>query len=83
MVLAVLVLGLPKDQQRRRCATASSARLRSGPLPPLLAVYLISSAWVKLVGAAYLLYLPYQHFFSGGGRGAAAHAAEARSRGSA
>ena len=31
----------------------------------LLAVYLIELSWVKLGGAAYLLYLPYAHFFHG------------------
>ncbi len=34
----------------------------------LLAVYLIELSWVKLLGAAYLLYLPYAHF-AGGGEG--------------
>ena len=34
----------------------------------LLAVYLIELSWVKLAGAAYLLYLPYAHF-SGGEEG--------------
>jgi YkoY family integral membrane protein len=29
----------------------------------LLAVYLIQMAWVMLIGALYLLWLPYQHFF--------------------
>ena len=32
-------------------------------LATALAAYLIDVAWVKLVGAAYLLYLPYGHFF--------------------
>ena len=57
MVLAVLVLGLPKASRRRRCATASSARSRSASVATLLAVYLIRLGWVKLVGAGYLLYL--------------------------
>ena len=30
----------------------------------LLAVYLIQLSWVKLLGAAYLLYLPYSHSFA-------------------
>ena len=35
-----------------------------------LAASLISLAWVKIVGAVYLLWLPYTHFFRGeGGEG--------------
>ena len=81
MVLAVLVLGLPKAQQQEgAAATAWSARSRSASIATLLAAYLIRLGWVKLVGAGYLLYLVYRHF---GGRQAAAtaHAAARRSRG--
>ncbi|PYR55034.1 MAG: hypothetical protein DMF85_20640, partial [Acidobacteria bacterium] len=36
-------------------------------LATLLAVSLLRVVWVKLVGALYLLYLSYQHFFAAGG----------------
>lgn len=67
MVLAVLVLGLPrKDQQKAlRYGILGAFGFRS--LATLLAVYLISLTWVKLAGAAYLLYLVFQHFSQAGG----------------
>jgi YkoY family integral membrane protein len=40
-------------------------------LATIFAAYMIELSWVKLVGAGYLLYLTYNHFFSG-------HDAEAR-----
>ena len=66
MVLAVLVLSLPKSSSSRPCDTASSAPSCSAASPSLLAVYLIQLAWVKLVGGRYLLCLLYQHFFRAG-----------------
>ncbi len=51
-------------------------------LATLLAVYLIQLGWVKLVGAAYLLYLSYSHFFSGGGAADRARRAQGAARGS-
>src|SRR4051812_2077355 len=62
MVLAVLVLGLPKNQQRKalRYGIVGAFAFRAGAT--LLAVYLIKLGWVKLAGAAYLLYLAYHHF---------------------
>jgi YkoY family integral membrane protein len=67
MVLAVLVLGLPrKDQQKAlRYGIVGAFGFRS--LATLLAIYLISLAWVKLAGAAYLLYLAVHHFTQQGG----------------
>ncbi len=63
MVLAVLVLGLPKHQQRQA--------LRYGILGAFVfriaaiwgAYYLIDVLFIMLIGAAYLLWLPYNHFF--------------------
>jgi YkoY family integral membrane protein len=67
MVLAVLVLGLPrKDQQKAlRYGIVGAFAFRS--IATLLAIYLISLSWVKLAGAAYLLYLAVQHFMQHGG----------------
>lgn len=65
MVLAVLVLGLPKDQQKKALRYGIIGAFAFRALATVLAVYLIQLFWVKLVGAAYLLYLAYDHFFSG------------------
>lgn len=64
MVLAVLVLGLPKAEQRRalRYGIVGAFVMRAGAT--VLAAELLGLAWVKLVGGAYLLWLPYEHFFS-------------------
>jgi len=62
MVLAVLVLGLPKAQQRKALRYGIVGAFAFRGAATLLAVYLISLGWVKLVGAAYLLYLVYRHF---------------------
>jgi YkoY family integral membrane protein len=64
MVLAVLVLGLPKDQQRKALRYGIFGAFAFRSLATLLAVYLIKLVWVKLVGAGYLLYLTYRHFSS-------------------
>src|SRR5690242_1754659 len=70
MVLAVLVLGLPKRQQRKALRYGIFGAFAFRGLATLLAVYLIRLGWVKLLGAGYLLYLVYRHF--GGGEGAEA-----------
>ena len=63
MVLAVLVLGLPKSEQRQALRYGIIGAFVFRVLAILLAVYLIQIAWVMLIGAVYLLWLPYQHFF--------------------
>jgi YkoY family integral membrane protein len=65
LVLAVLVLGLPKHQQTKALRYGILGAFVFRGLATLLAVYLIQLAWVKLFGATYLLYLPYAHFFRG------------------
>ena len=66
MVLAVLVLGLPKKQQRKALRYGIVGAFTFRTIATLLAVYLIRLGWVKLVGAGYLMYLVYNHF--GGGQ---------------
>jgi len=68
MVLAVLVLGLPKKQQRKALRYGIVGAFTFRTVAVLLAVYLIQLGWVKLVGAGYLMYLVVQHF--GGGQSA-------------
>ena len=65
MVLAVLVLGLPKSQQRKALRYGIVGAFAFRAVATLLAVYLIQVGWVKLVGAGYLLYLVYNHFGAG------------------
>jgi YkoY family integral membrane protein len=67
MVLAVLVLGLPKPQQRKALRYGILGAFAFRTIAVLLAVFLIKLGFVKLGGAAYLLYLSAQHFFSSGG----------------
>jgi YkoY family integral membrane protein len=66
MVLAVLVLGLPKKEQRRALRYGIVGAFAFRAIATLLAVYLIKLGWVKLAGAAYLLYLCGHHFFRSG-----------------
>jgi YkoY family integral membrane protein len=66
-VLAVLVLGLPRREQQQALRYGIIGAFGFRSLATLLAVYLISLAWVKLAGAAYLLYLAVHHFLQRGG----------------
>jgi YkoY family integral membrane protein len=65
MVLAVLVLGLPPHHQQKALRYGILGAFAFRSIATVLAVYLISLAWVKLLGAAYLLYLAVQHFMQG------------------
>ena len=62
LVLAILVLGLPREQQARalRYGIAGAFFFRS--VAVLLAAYLIRVPWVALGGGLYLMYLAYAHF---------------------
>lgn len=64
MVLAVLVLGLPKKEQKKALQYGIIGAFAFRVLAILAAAYLIQIRAVMLIGAAYLLYLPYSHFFS-------------------
>jgi YkoY family integral membrane protein len=65
MVLAVLVLGLPKSQQGPALRYGIVGAFAFRTLATLLAVYLIQLGWVKVLGASYLLYLSVRHFAAG------------------
>ena len=66
LVLAVLVLGLPETKQRKALRYGMGGAFAFRTLAVLLAVGLIKIAFVKLIGATYLLYLSYAHFFRSG-----------------
>ena len=66
MVLAVLVLGLPRVEQRKALRYGIVGAFVFRITAIVLAVYLIQLQFIMLVGAAYLLWLPYAHFTEGG-----------------
>src|SRR5262249_54476506 len=65
MVLAVLVLGLPKREQRKALRYGIAGAFVFRTIATLLAVYLIRLGCVKLVGAGYLMYLTVRPFTGG------------------
>src|SRR5476649_868548 len=65
MVLAILVLGLPRHQQKKALRYGMLGAFVFRGIALLLAAYMIQLGWVKLVGAGYLLYLVYGHFGAG------------------
>ena len=66
LVLAILVLGLPRDQQQKALRYGILGAFVFRILAVLLAVQLLEVTWVKLLGGLYLLYLSWHHFFGGG-----------------
>ncbi len=67
IVLALLVLGLPKPQRQRALRYGIVGAFVFRAIATFTAAYLITLGWVKLAGAAYLLYLAYGHFAKSGG----------------
>jgi YkoY family integral membrane protein len=67
LVLALMILGLPRQDQKKALRYGLVGAFAFRTLATLLATYLIRIEWVKLLGGLYLLYLSYQHFFRGGG----------------
>jgi YkoY family integral membrane protein len=67
LVLALMILGLPRRDQKKALKYGLVGAFAFRTLATLLATYLIRIEWVKLLGGAYLLYLAYQHFMRGGG----------------
>jgi YkoY family integral membrane protein len=64
LVMAVIVLGLPRALQKKALRQGLVGAFTSRTIATLLAVKLIRVLWVKLAGGIYLLYLAYSHFFS-------------------
>lgn len=62
IVLAMMVLGLPKPEQKNALKYGLLGAFAFRIVSTLAAVYLIKLDIVKLIGAGYLLYLPYKHF---------------------
>jgi YkoY family integral membrane protein len=66
LVVAVMILGLPRREQKRALRYGLLGAFAFRVVATLLAIYLIRLAWVKLLGGLYLVYLTYQHFFRSG-----------------
>ena len=64
LVLAVLVLPLPKKQQKRALQYGIFGAFAFRIIATVFAVHLIGWSWIKLIGGLYLLYLPLKHFRS-------------------
>jgi YkoY family integral membrane protein len=67
LVLAILVLGLPRKDQKKALRYGILGAFVFRILATLLAIHLLQVTWIKLIGALYLLYLTYHHFFGGTG----------------
>jgi YkoY family integral membrane protein len=66
LVVAVMILGLPRTEQKLALRYGLLGAFAFRIVATLLAVYLIRLAWVKLLGGLYLIYLTYIHFFESG-----------------
>ena len=67
LVLAILVLGLPRAQQKKALRYGIGGAFVFRILATLLAIHLLRLTFIKLIGALYLLHLAYTHFFGHGG----------------
>ena len=66
LVMAVMILALPRVDQRRALRYGLVGAFGFRTIATMLAAYLIRIAWVKLLGGFYLIYLTYSHFAAGG-----------------
>ena len=67
LVLALMILGLPRQDQKKALRYGLVGAFAFRILATVLATHLIRIEWVKLLGGLYLMYLAYQHFFRSGG----------------
>jgi YkoY family integral membrane protein len=67
LVMAILVLGLPKSDHRAALRYGLIGGFAFRIIATLLASSLIQVGWMRLVGGLYLLYLTYTHFRGGEG----------------
>src|SRR5215216_744428 len=66
LVLAVMILGLPRRDQKKALRYGLVGAFAFRTLATALATQLIRVGWVKVLGGSYLLYLTFQHFLQGG-----------------
>src|SRR6476646_8758744 len=67
LVLALMILGLPRQDQKKALRYGLVGAFAFRILATVLATHLIRIEWVKLLGGLYLMYLAYPHFFRSGG----------------
>ncbi len=67
LVLAMMILGLPRQDQKKALRYGLVGAFAFRIAATVLATYLIRIGFVQLAGGLYLLYLSWQHFFRGGG----------------
>jgi YkoY family integral membrane protein len=65
LVLALMILGLPRRDQKKALRYGLVGAFAMRIAATLLATWLIRIDWVKILGGMYLLYLCYEHFFRG------------------
>jgi YkoY family integral membrane protein len=78
LVLAILVMGLPREQQNRALRYGLVAAFAFRFVCVALAAFLFRAAWIKLAGGGYLLYLAGAHFASAAGDGSERPVPEAK-----
>ena len=66
LVLAVMILGLPRFEQKKALRYGLIGAFAFRTLATALATHLIRVGWVKVLGGGYLIYLTAQHFLQGG-----------------
>jgi|SRR5215204_127470 len=69
LVLALMILGLPRRDQKKALRYGLVGAFTFRIIATLLATQLIRIEWVKILGGMYLLYLAYEHFFRAGDAG--------------
>lgn len=72
LVMAVMVLGLPREQHARALSYGLFGAFGLRIAATILATLLIRVAWVKAIGGLYLVYLVGRHFLAEDGGPAAA-----------
>lgn len=66
IVLAVLAHSLPKSQQKKALRYGILGAFAFRVLAVVLAIHIIESPWLKVLGGLYLLYLPSKYFLQRG-----------------
>ena len=65
LVMAVMVLGLPREQHARALRYGLFGAFAFRIVATILATLLIRVVWVKAIGGLYLVYLVGRHFLAG------------------
>src|SRR4026207_1022480 len=66
LVLAVMILGLPRRDQKKALRYGLVGAFAFRTLATALATHLLRIGWGEGLGGTYLIYLTFQHFMQGG-----------------